>query len=185
MIKKTVYTIYGRSYSKRGHYMQLVERQSKQFNHLNVYYIKTEKFKTLYFVVKLKAPLHKDTITKRALLPYVLRKGTESYPSEVKLQRKLDDLYGATLSLDGAKKGDYHIISARLEIANDKYIKDEGSLVDDSLALLYELIYRSKFNENDFDKILFNRENKKLKISIESIMDYKMRYAKIRMVAEM
>ncbi|HLS34720.1 MAG TPA: pitrilysin family protein [Bacillota bacterium] len=165
--------------------MQLVERQSEQFNHLNVHYIKTEKFKTLYFVVKLKAPLHKDTITKRALLPYVLRKGTESYPSEVKLQRKLDDLYGATLSLDGAKKGDYHIISARLEIANDKYIKDEGSLVDDSLALLYELIYRPKVNENAFDKQIFNREKETLKNSIESVIDDKMRYANMRLIDEM
>src|SRR5690625_1415180 len=150
--------------------MKVVELKTEQINNLNVHFIQTEKFKTIYFVMKIKSFLDKDTITKRALLPYLLRQGTKTYPSEIELQNKLDDLYGATLSLDGAKKGDYHIISARLEIANDKYIKDEGSLVDDSLALLYELIYRSKFNENDFDKILFNRENKKLKISIESIM---------------
>lgn len=165
--------------------MKAVELTTKAINHLNVHFIQTEKFKTIYFVMKIKSFLDKDTITKRALLPYLLRQGTKTYPSEIELQNKLDDLYGATLSLDGAKKGDYHIISVRLEIANDKYIKGEESLINDSLNLLHEIIYEPKTVNNGFDPKIFNREKQTLKNSIESVIDDKMRFANMRLIDEM
>jgi len=165
--------------------MSVVERRTEELNNINVHFIKTKKFKTIYFVLKVKALLDKDNITKRAILPYMLRQGTKSYPSEVALQNKLDDLYGATLSLDGSKKGDYHVISIRLEIANDKYIKGGESLVVDSLKLLHEIIYEANSVNNGFDPNIFQREKQTLKNSIESVIDDKMRYASMRIIDEM
>src|SRR5690625_921858 len=107
-------------------------------NDVHVHVISSKKFKTINFVAKLRAPLRRDTITKRALLPYILRQGTKSYPSEKALQLKLDNLYGASLSIDGAKKGDNHIISIRLEIANQRNIPDESSIMDEAISLLKE-----------------------------------------------
>lgn len=165
--------------------MNVVELETKQVNNLDVHFIQTEKFKTIYLVIKMKSLLSKDTITQRALLPYLLRQGTKNYPSEIELQNKLDDLYGASLSLDGAKKGDYHIISVRLEVANDKYIPGEKNLIEDSLKLLREIIYETNRVEDGFDPRVFKREQKTLRNSIESLIDDKMRYANMRLIDEM
>ncbi|MFD1360394.1 hypothetical protein [Lentibacillus salinarum] len=84
---------------------------------IHFHFVPTEKFKTISLTAKFKAPLTRDTITKRALLPYVLQQGTQSYPDRRALQTELDRLYGAVLAIDGSKKGNSHILTVRLEFA--------------------------------------------------------------------
>src|SRR5690625_2724176 len=110
-----------------GIFMGSVVEKTISQNGYHLHMIQTKKFKTINIVAKFRSQLDRDTITTRALLPYVLRQGTSNYPTERQLQTKLDELYGAVLSIDGAKKGNHHIISFRLEVANDKYIKNEQS----------------------------------------------------------
>lgn len=71
---------------------------------LKLHFIQTKKFKTINIVAKIKAKLEKETITKRALLPYILKQGTKTYPDRSSMQLKLADLYGAVLTADGSKK---------------------------------------------------------------------------------
>lgn len=113
--------------------MNLIEEQTVNKNGYNIHFIPTKKFKTLTFVVKLKAPLKRETITKRALLQNVLREATKNYPSRTELQLKLDELYGAVLFVDGAKRGEEHVISFRLEVANERYLL-KGSYSRRSIA---------------------------------------------------
>ena len=147
--------------------------------------VPTKKFKTVHFVVKFKTILQPETVTGRALFPYVLRQGTKNYPSEQALQRKLDELYGATLSLDIAKKGDHHVFSVRVAVANEKFIPDESSLVDEALQLLHEVIFKPLTDENAFKTSIFEREKQTLEKRIESIVDNKIQYANLRLIDEM
>lgn len=165
--------------------MKLVTELVTKKQGFNLHIIPSEKFKTISFVVKFKAPLSKDTISKRALLPYVLRKGTKNYPTEQKLQLKLDNLYGAVLSMDGAKKGNNHIISIRLEIANDKFIQNESSLIDEATTLLREIIFSPNASGNKFNEAIFHRERDILIQKINALIDDKMRYANTRLIDEM
>ena len=127
--------------------MNLIMEQTVFKNGLNLHFIPTKKFKTLTFVVKLRAPLEIETITKRALLPNVLRQATASYPNRTELQLKLDDLYGAVLSIDGGKKGENHIISFRMEIANERYVPSEDKIIEEAIRLLSELIFHPNIRE--------------------------------------
>ena len=86
-------------------------------------------------------PLCNDTITKRALIPYVLKEGTKSYPKRQLLRRKLDDLYGGMFSADGSKKGENHIITIRLELANPKFLPDNPAILEEGIALFKELLF--------------------------------------------
>lgn len=165
--------------------MDQLTEEIKQINNMNVHLITTKKFKTIHIVVKFKAPLQKETITKRALLPYILRQGTKTFPSEMELQRKLDQLYGSSLTIDGAKKGDFHVISVRLEVANDKFIKNESSLIEEALYLLRDIIYEPKSIGKSFDPQVFSREKQTLRQAIESVVDDKMKYANMRLIDEM
>lgn len=150
--------------------------------------VQTKKYKTINFVVKFRAPINRETITTRALLPYVLRQGTKNYPTERELQLKLDSLYGGVLSIDGAKKGNNHIISIRLEVANDKFIEDaeDQAILNEALLFLKELIFEPKVtNQDSFDQAIIEREKNTLRQRIKAIVDDKMAYANMRLIDEM
>jgi predicted Zn-dependent peptidase len=151
----------------------------------DLHLIPTKKFKTLTFVVKLKSPLTKETITKRALLPSVLRQATKNYPTRKDLQLKLDELYGAVLSVDGAKKGEEHILSFRLEVANDRYLPEKETVTKEALDLLAELLFDPYLENGSFKDSIFNREKRTLKQRIQAVKDDKIRYANRRLIEEM
>ncbi|MFC2950053.1 EF-P 5-aminopentanol modification-associated protein YfmF [Virgibacillus sediminis] len=165
--------------------MTIIEEQRFSRNGVNFHFVESKKFKTIHFAVKLKAPLTRDTITKRALLPYILKQGTESYPSRKSLQRKMDELYGASFSVDGAKKGENHIISIRLDIANEKFLPEESSVIGEGIELLSEIIYHPHREGEAFNKKAFQREKDTLKQKISTVKDDKMKYANMRLIDEM
>ncbi|MBU5267735.1 EF-P 5-aminopentanol modification-associated protein YfmF [Virgibacillus proomii] len=165
--------------------MEKITETIKQTNGYYFHYIPTKKYKTVTVVVKLKAPLEKKTITKRALLPYVLRQGTKRYPTKQEFQLKLDELYGASISLDGAKKGENHIISLRLEIANQKFLQDNPPILIQGLNLLHDVLFDPNSDDNQFAPSVFNREKETLKQKILALKDDKMSYANMRLIDEM
>ena len=165
--------------------MNAIEEKLIRQSGLNVHTVQSKKFKTINIVAKFRAALNRKTITNRALLPYILRQGTKSYPNEQALQLKLDQLYGAVLSIDGAKKGDNHIISFRLEVANENYISDESTVIDEAITLLHEVIFHPHVDGDAFNTKIFNREKETLKQKINAVIDDKMAYANMRLIDEM
>ena len=163
---------------------ELVELNTHK-NNIHFHTIVSKKFKTVNVIVKCKAMLNRETITKRALLPYILQQGTDNYPSEKELMMKLDELYGAVLSIDGVKKGNYHIISFRLEFANEKFINNETTVMDESLELLQEIIFSPRTEGEAFPEKIVEREKLTLKNKINSIYDDKIAYANMRLIDEM
>ncbi|MBT2215047.1 insulinase family protein [Virgibacillus dakarensis] len=154
-------------------------------NGFRLHVIPHQKHKTIAFVAKFRAPLDRDTITMRALLPYVLKQGTKAYPSRKELETQLDNLYGATLSIDGTKKGNNHIISVRLEVANDKFIADESTVMDNAVALLNEVIFHPNVENGAFSQAITDREKETLKQKMNALVDDKMSYANTRLIDEM
>lgn len=165
--------------------MNVITEQKVNKNGKILHFIPTKKYKTLTFVAKFSAPLSRETITKRALLPYVLRQATESYTNRTDLQLKLDDLYGAVLSIDAVKKGDNHIISFRLEIANERYLPAEDQITKEAIHLLKELIYQPYLENGIFSEKIFKREKATLRQRIQAVRDDKLRYANMRLIDEM
>ncbi|GAB3794940.1 EF-P 5-aminopentanol modification-associated protein YfmF [Virgibacillus kimchii] len=150
-----------------------------------LHFVKSNKFKTNSITVKLKAPLNRDTITCRALLPYVLNQGTNNYPGKQELQRKLDDLYGSVLGIGGSKKGEHHIITIRMELANRKFIPDNLDIMNEGIDLVHDILYNPFTKDNRFDESIFNREKDTLKQKINVQKDDKMNYANMRLIDEM
>ena len=163
---------------------QALERVIKR-DGITLHLVPSKKYKTMTFVAKMKAPLERETITKRALLPFILRESTKNYPTRKELQYKLDDLYGASLSLDGSKAGSYHVISARMAVANQKYIQNESSIISETLHLLYEVLFQPNVDGRTFQQATVNREKETLRKQIQSIKDDKTNYAQLRLIDEM
>jgi len=150
-----------------------------------LHFIKSNKFKTNSITVKLKAPLNRDTITYRALLPYVLNQGTNNYPSKQELQLKLDDLYGSVMGIAGGKKGENHIITIRMILANKKFIPENVDIMSEGIGLVHDILYNPYTKDNRFDESIFNREKDTLRQKINAQKDDKMSYANMRLIDEM
>ncbi|MUV38210.1 putative inactive metalloprotease YmfF [Lentibacillus sp. JNUCC-1] len=159
--------------------------QTVKHDSLNTHLIPSKKFKTITLELKFRETLDRNTITKRALLPFVLKKGSKNYPEDSKIQEKLDDLYGASLNIGGQKMGDHHVMTVHMEIANDKFIGEESSLVSEALSFLKEVAFNPNVNEGSFDKTIVQQVKDTLRKHYQSIKDEKMTYANIRLVDEM
>ncbi|WP_066320717.1 pitrilysin family protein [Bacillus sp. FJAT-29814] len=147
--------------------------------------IETDKYKTNTIVWRMKAPLTKKDVTKRALLPQVLQSSSANYPTTTKLRSYLDDLYGATLYVDLSKKGEYHVISFLIEIANEKFLTDPTPLLEKGFELLAEILLHPNASGNAFDRETVEKEKRTQKQRIQSVYDDKMRYSNVRLIEEM
>lgn len=165
--------------------MAVINETIKEMKGYKLHIVKTDKYKTNTFVWKMKAPLNKEDVTLRALLPYVLQSNSKTYPTTTALRSYLDDLYGATLYVDLAKKGEYHVISFAMEIANEKFLSDQTPLLKKALEFLSEILTNPNVESEAFDKNTVEKEKRTLKQRIQSVYDDKMKYSNSRLVEEM
>ncbi len=163
----------------------LLKKGEHSLNGLTLHTVETEKYKTNTLVLKFKAPLQEEQVTYRALLPYVLQSETSKFPSTTQLRSYLDELYGATLSVDLSKKGEYHIISFKIEIANEKYLSDQTPLLQKAIELLADVIFSPVVENEAFIPSTVDKEKRSLRQRIQSVFDDKMRYSNLRLVQEM
>ncbi|MFC4404519.1 EF-P 5-aminopentanol modification-associated protein YfmF [Gracilibacillus xinjiangensis] len=151
----------------------------------DLHLLHTKKYKTINISFKFTTNLNRDIVTQRALLPYVLQQGTANYPTATKLRQKLDELFGAILHIDSSKKGEKSITTIRLELANERYLSNQTSLLEDGLKLLHEVIYSPKMEDNGFDPKILEREKKTLKNKMDALKEDKMSLANTRLIEEM
>ncbi|MGV2620117.1 UNVERIFIED_CONTAM: pitrilysin family protein [Halobacillus marinus] len=145
----------------------------------------SKKYKTITIVAKFKAPLKREGITERALLPHVLQKATSNHPNIRSLQSAFENLYGTALSSDGSKKGENHVISFRMEVVNEAYLNDEEPILEEALKLFHEVLFDPKKEGDGFDTDIVKREKQTLEQKITSIKDDKMSYANLRLMDNM
>lgn len=165
--------------------MNAINERQSEINGMRLHTITTDKFKTNTLVLMLKNILDEQTVTKRALIPYILQSGTKQYPTRKQLRLRLDDLYGANFHVDVQKKGEQHIIVFRLDIANEKYLKDTTPLLQHAIQFLAEVLLQPNLENDHFVKTIVNSEKRTLTQRIRSINDDKIRYANMRATEEM
>ncbi len=162
-----------------------MERSNYKTNGLNVTLIKTDKFKTVDLVLNFRNYLRKETVTSKALVPYVLKSATEKYGNKREINRKLEKLYGANLGISINKQGILQVISFRISIVNDIYLSNESSLIDDAFAFLHEIIFNPKLENGVFTEKVVLEEKRLLKDQFISLYNDKIRYAYNKLIEEM
>ncbi|PGA86843.1 peptidase M16 [Bacillus pseudomycoides] len=165
--------------------MKLMEQQMHELGGLRVHMIPTDKYKTNTFVFRFKAPLNEETVTERALLPYVLQSATEKLPSVIRLRQYLEELYGSSLAVDVSKKGEDHIISIYVDIANETYLQDAPPLFEKALSMLSDIVLHPATEGSGFLSSIVESEKRALVQRIEATYDDKIRYANERLIEEM
>lgn len=147
-------------------------------NGVNLHIIEAPKFKTNLMSVYISIPLSRDTITKAALLPSVLKRGCEKYPTMKDMSRRLDDLYSASVRAGVRTKGDGEVLFFSAEYISDKYISE--NLTAPVAEFLKDYIF-SPLTENDsFMPDYVESEKANLKNAILGVVNDKKEYAELR-----
>lgn len=151
---------------------------------VNLYIHHTKKFKTTSIYVYLHQPLEPDTVTLGALLPVVLARGSEEYPTTPLLVRRLDELYGASFGQEVSRRGEVQTLGFRMEIPSSEYIGDP-SLLDSALQTLAGVVFRPAMQGSVFKSDFVDQEKSNLRRRIEGLINDKQSYSFFRCTQEM
>ncbi len=102
--------------------------------------VRTDKFKSSYWALRLMAPLQQETASLNALLPYVLRRGTARFPDLASLSAELDELYGGIIEPVASKQGDVQVIGFAASFLDDACVPEPVPLMERAATLLGELL---------------------------------------------
>ena len=144
--------------------------------------ITTDKFKTglLSFSVTLEG--ERLVSPYALLLTELLQRATESYPKKALLQRKLDELYSASVSIRCIKAGKNRIFNFAAEILDNSYTTDNTDVASEICDVLYELMLCPLLDGNGlFDKECVEQEKRRVVTYLRSAINNPSRYATIRL----
>ena len=152
---------------------------------ITVHNIVTDKFKTNLYAVFLAIPLSKEDVTKNALITAVLRRGTMSIPSQDKISKELEEMYGASFDCGIEKTGDNHIIKFYLEALNEEFLPEKENFTQKCIEILLDIVTNPLVENGGFKEEYVNGEKENLKQIINGKIDNKTRYALDRCIEEM
>lgn len=144
---------------------------------IKLHCIKTDLYKTDISCIIITTPLKRETVTKNALIPFMLRRGTNKFQSQYLLNKELENMYGASFNCGIDKMGDNVILKFYIEsISNEYALNNEDILksnIENILDIVFNPLQENGLLNNDFLKI----EKDNLKDVIESKIDNKDSYA--------
>ena len=162
-------------------------QKTKIKNGITLHQITTSKFKTNLVAIFLTNELNRENVTKNALIPVVLKRGSKTMISQEEISKQMEEMYGASFDCGLDKTGDNHVLKFYIETINDNYLpKEENNMLELSIKKLLDIVFNPLLeNENSFKKDYLEQEKNNIKQIIESKADNKARYALDRCIEEM
>lgn len=152
---------------------------------IKLHILDTNKFKTNLIGIFLTTPLTRENVTFNAMIPAVLRRGTQNMQSLDIISLELEKMYGAIFDCGIDKTGDNQILKFYLESINDLYLPEKEDILKQSIDKILEIVFNPLVEENSFNNEFCETEKANLKQIIESKIDNKAKYALERCIEEM
>nr|WP_243895988.1 pitrilysin family protein [Paenibacillus sp. F411] len=156
-----------------------------QVGGIRIHVLPTRRFKTFAISLYAGTSLSEETVTSTALTPFVLRRGTVSYPETRAFRERLEQLYGAGFGFDVYKRGDHQIVHFRMDTINDSFVQSEEGLLESSFAFLGEALSSPVLEQGVFRSSYVKTERDTVRKKLEAIINDKIRYAAERCVEVM
>ncbi len=143
--------------------------------------IKNSNFKTNRISLTMFLPLDKKFVSKNAILPFILSHSSKKYDTFKSFNKRLDELYGASLNCSINKIGDNHAIILSITSLDDRYAFDKTKISQELSEFLCEVIFKPNLDEyNNFKIDDINQEKRQLVELIDSELNDKRTYSKIK-----
>ena len=164
--------------------MEYKQIEIKKGIKLNI--LQTNKFKTNLIAIMLTTKLDRENVTKNALIPAVLRRGTKTLKTQEEINKKLEEMYGASLDCGLDKTGDNQVLKFYIESVNDEFLpQNSEDMLKKSLEQIFEFVFNPYLENDGFKKEYVEQEKENLKQIIEGKIDNKARFALDRCIEEM
>lgn len=147
---------------------------------VNLTCIHDNRFKTSRISATMFLPLDIKTASKNAILPFILSRSCKDYPSLIKLNEKLSELYGATINSSVNKMGDFQALTISITGIDDKYSLDNKSVSKELTKLLCSILFNPNLTNNKFNENDVNQEKRQLVELLDSEFNDKRMYARLR-----
>ena len=152
---------------------------------VKLHMINTDKFKTNLVAIFLTTPLNRENVTKNAIIPSILRRGSKNMPTQEDISKNLEEMYGASFDCGLDKIGDNQVLKFYLESINDNFILSKENMLKQTCEKLLEIVFSPIIVDNKFKEEYIKQEKDNLKQIIEGRKDNKARYAMDRCIEEM
>ena len=150
---------------------------------INLTLIPEEKFKSNLVSIYIQRILDRDEVTMNALLPSIIKSGSEKYPSAREMSYHQDDLYGVSIGADSSKRGESQVITFKIISTDEEYLDEK--IFKKVVKYLDEVVNHPLVIDGGFKEEYVAIEKENLKNRIESIINDKGRYAVERAREEM
>lgn len=130
-------------------------------NGASITYIENPKFNHNRLTINFITEINKDDAALNAVTAMLLKLGSGDYPNMTKLNRKLNELYGAVLSSDISLYGKYQVIDISIIAMDDKFsMESESNILKQCADLLCSVVFNPiLFTEFFTDEMLQNEKN--------------------------
>ena len=153
---------------------------------INIHLINNNKFKTNLISIFLTTELNRENVTKNAIIPAILRRGSKTMPTQEKISIELEEMYGASFNCGIDKRGDNQVLKFYMESINNNFLPEgENDLLQQTMGKLLEIVFNPLVEENGFHEEYVAQEKNNIKQLIEGKIDNKARYAIDRCTEEM
>ena len=106
--------------------------------------------------------LQREDVTKNALIPAVLKRGTANMTTQEEINKKLEEMYGASFDCGIDKTGDNQVLKFYLETINDEFAFNKNEkLLQQAIEKLFEIIF-NPYLENGYFKEEYVKQKKKI-----------------------
>ena len=147
--------------------------------------VHTEKFKSCVLGASFLAPLDRTTAACNALVPSVLRRGTQEHPDMESLSAALDELYGGSIEPVVRTRGETQCVGFLGSFLDDAYTLDGSAILEKAAGLLGELLLRPCTEHGVFRSDYTDSERQNLIDRIRAQVNDKRSYALLRLKREM
>lgn len=108
------------------------------------------RFKTAQITVGLFLPLSRDTVEEYAILPRLMARACASYPDFTALNRRLNELYGASVAGQVMRIGEAQGLLLTAECTDDRYALDGERITAACAELLCDMLFSPAFENGCF-----------------------------------
>lgn len=144
---------------------------------IKAHLIQNDIFKTNIACVLLTTPLKRETVTQNALLPFLLRSGTKNLKTQLEINKKLEEMYGASFDCGIDKMGDNQVLKFYIESINDNFVGEKDEMLKHTTNFILEIVFNTLIENGQFNEDILNIEKQNLRQVIESKIDDKDIYA--------
>ena len=148
-------------------------------------HLREDKFKTACFSVSLLSQLNRETASMNALIPFVLRRGTSSFPDMEALSARMEELYGTVVEPIIRRIGEIQCSGFYASFPEDDFLPKGEGVLKDTIELTLDLLLSPVTRGGLLLPAYVESERDKLLDLISSRMNNKRSYAVLRCIEEM